>query len=406
MSAFNIALSGLTAASADLDVVSNNVANADTTGFKSSRAEFADVYSAGAVNLNQSSVGQGVRVASVAQQFTQGDVTTTGSNLDLAINGNGFFTMKDASGTLYTRNGEFTQDLFGNVVNATGQALQVYPPVANGGFNTGTTTDLNLETAQGAPAATTTGAVILNLPAASTAPVLPFDPTNPATYNQSTSTTVYDSLGNAQTATFYFTQTAAPNVWNVNLTVGGTAVGGTQQLTFSDTGAVTAPVGGGLAFNGYTPTDGAAVMNMNFNFGNSTQYGGGFGVTSITQNGFATGQLSTVSIDSSGIVSAVYTNGRTTQLGQIAMANFPNPGGLKQLGNTNWASTFQSGTVVEGTASSAGFGSIQSGALESSNVDLTTELVNMITAQRAFQANAQAITTANQNSQTVIAINH
>ena len=406
MSAFNIALSGLTAASTDLDVVSNNVANADTVGFKSSRAEFADVYAAGAVNLNQSSVGQGVRVDATAQQFTQGDVTTTGSNLDLAINGNGFFTLQDASGTVYSRNGQFTQDMNGNVVNATGQALQVYPPTANGGFNTGTTTDLNLETAQSAPQATSSGTVILNLPSASTAPPLPFDPTNPATYNQSTSTTVYDSLGTAQTATFYFVQGAAPNTWNVHMTVGGTVVGGAQPLTFSNTGAVTAPVGGALAFNGFTPTDGAAPMNMSFNFSQTTQFGGDFGVTSIIQNGFATGQLSTVSIDATGIVSAVYTNGRTTQLGQVAMANFPNPGGLKQLGNTNWAQTFQSGTVVEGTAGSAGFGGIQSGALESSNVDLTTELVNMITAQRAFQANAQAITTANQNSQTVIAINH
>jgi flagellar hook protein FlgE len=406
MSAFNIALSGLTAASTDLDVVSNNVANADTVGFKSSRAEFADVYAAGAVNLNQSSVGQGVRVDATAQQFTQGDVTTTGSNLDLAINGNGFFTLKDASGTVYSRNGEFTQDLNGNVVNATGQALQVYPPTTNGSFNTGTTTDLNLETAQSAPQATSTGTVILNLPAASTAPVLPFDPTNPATYNQSTSTTVYDSLGTAQTATFYFVQTAVPNQWSVHMTVAGTAVGAAQTLTFSNTGAETVPVGGALAFNGFAPTDGAAAMNMSFNFGQTTQFGGDFGVTSIIQNGFATGQLSTVSIDATGIVSAVYTNGRTTQLGQVAMANFPNPGGLKQLGNTNWAATFQSGTVVEGAASSAGFGSLQSGALESSNVDLTTELVNMITAQRAFQANAQAITTANQNSQTVIGINH
>jgi flagellar hook protein FlgE len=406
MSAFNIALSGLTAASTDLDVVSNNVANADTVGFKSSRAEFADVYAAGAVNLNQSSVGQGVRVDATAQQFTQGDVTTTGSNLDLAINGNGFFTLKDASGTEYSRNGQFTQDLNGNVVNATGQALQVYPPTANGAFNTGTTTDLNLETAQSAPLATSTGTVILNLPSASTAPPLPFDPTNPATYNQSTSTTVYDSLGTAQTATFYFVQTAVPNAWQVHMSVGGTVVGGAQPLTFSNTGAVTVPVGGALAFNGFNPTDGAAQMNMSFNFGQTTQFGGDFGVTSIIQNGFATGQLSTVSIDATGIVSAVYTNGRTTQLGQVAMANFPNPGGLKQLGNTNWAQTFQSGTVVEGTAGSAGFGGIQSGALESSNVDLTTELVNMITAQRAFQANAQAITTANQNSQTVIGINH
>src|SRR3984957_20287613 len=407
MSAFSIALSGLTAASTDLDVVSNNIANADTVGFKGSRTEFADVYAAGAVNLNQTSVGEGTRVDSTAQQFTQGDITTTSSNLDLAISGDGFFTLQDASGTVYSRNGEFSPDKNGNVVNATGQALQVYPPTANGGFNTGTTTDLNLETAQSAPNATTAGTIILNLPADSPVPtVAPFDPTNPATYTQSTSTTVYDSLGNASPATFYFTQTTTPNKWTVNMTVNGTVVGTPQTLTFSPDGAIT-PVGSGtLAFNGYTPTDGAAGMNMSFNFAQATQYGGSFGVTSIVQDGYTTGQLSTVSIDASGIVSAVYTNGRTTQLGQLAMANFPNPQGLKQLGDTNWAQTFQSGTVVGGTAGSAGFGTIQSGALESSNVDLTTELVNMITAQRAFQANAQAITTANQNSQTVIGINH
>ncbi len=179
-----------------------------------------------------------------------------------------------------------------------------------------------------------------------------------------------------------------------------------NTLQFSNTGAVTPPAGGALNFPGFAPTDGAAAMNMTFNFGQSTQFGGGFGVTSIIQNGFATGQLSTVSIDPTGVVSAVYTNGRSTQLGQLALANFPNPQGLKQLGDTNWAETFSSGTTVAGTAGSAGFGSIQSGALEASNVDLTTELVNMITAQRAFQANAQVITTANQLSQTVINITH
>jgi flagellar hook protein FlgE len=407
MSAFSIALSGLTGASTDLDVVSNNIANADTVGFKGSRAEFADVYAAGAVNLNQSAVGEGVRVDSTAQQFTQGGITTTGSNLDIAISGDGFFTLKDANGTVYSRNGQFTPDNQGNVVNATGQALQVYPPTTTGGFNTGTTTNLNLETSQSAPSATTTGSVILNLPANSPVPtVAPFDPTNPNSYSQSTSTTVYDSLGNASPATLFFTQTATPNQWTVNMTINGTPVGAAQTLAFSSSGAVTTPAGGGLAFAGYTPTDGAQAMSVNFNFGQTTQYGGDFGVTSITQNGFATGQLSTVSIDPSGIVSAVYTNGRTTQLGQLAMANFPDPGGLKQLGDTNWASTFTSGTPVQGTAGSAGFGTVQAGALESSNVDLTTELVNMITAQRAFSANAQSITTANQLSQTVINITH
>jgi flagellar hook protein FlgE len=408
MASFDIALSGLTAASSDLDVTANNIANADTVGFKQSRAEFADVFAAGAVNLNTSQVGEGVRLSTTAQQFTQGNISTSGSNLDIAISGDGFFTLQDPSnGIVYTRNGQFSEDKNGNVVTATGQALQVYPPTSTGGFNTGSLTDLNLQTAQSTPQATTTGTVILNLPAGATPPTGgAFDPTNPATYNQSTSTTVYDSLGNSFPATFFFTQTATPGLWNVNMTVNNVLNTTTNQLTFSNAGAVTVPVGGALNFPGFAPTDGAAPMDMTFNFGKTTQFGGGFGVTSIIQNGFATGQLSTVSIDPTGVVSAVYTNGRSTQLGQLALANFPDPQGLKQLGDTSWAETFASGTHISGTAGSAGFGSVQSGALEASNVDLTTQLVNMITAQRAFQANAQVITTANQLSQTVINITH
>jgi flagellar hook protein FlgE len=271
-----------------------------------------------------------------------------------------------------------------------------------------------LQTAQSAPLATTTGTVILNLPANTIPPtVTPFNATNSQTYNQSTSTQVYDSLGNAYPATMFFSAVAAapaavppvpPNTWSVNMTVNGVTAGPVQNLTFSSSGAVTTPVGGVLNFNGYTPTSGALPMTLAFNFNQTTQYGGQFGVTSIVQNGYATGQLSTVAIDPTGIVSAVYTNGRSTQLGQLALANFPNPQGLKQLGDTNWSETFTSGTVVSGVAGSAGFGSIQSGALESSNVDLTTQLVDMITAQRAFQANAQVITTANAESQTIINI--
>ena len=408
MAAFSIALSGLTAASSDLDVTANNVANADTVGFKQSRAEFADVFAAGAVNLNTSAIGEGVRLSTTAQQFTQGNIGSSGSNLDLAISGDGFFTLQDPSnGIVYTRNGQFSENKNGDVVTATGQALQVYPPTSTGGFNTGALTNLNLQTAQSSPLATTSGTVILNLPAGSTPPTGgAFDPANPATYNQSTSTTVFDSLGNSFPATFFFTQTAAPGVWNVNLTVNNVLDPTTNQLTFSNTGAVTPPASGALNFPGFAPTDGAAAMDMTFNFAQSTQFGGGFGVTSLVQNGFTTGQLSTVSIDPTGVVSAVYTNGRSTQLGQLALSNFPSPQGLKQLGNTNWAETFSSGTHISGTAGSSGFGAIQSGALEASNVDLTTELVNMITAQRAFQANAQVITTANQLSQTVINITH
>jgi flagellar hook protein FlgE len=405
MATFSIALSGLTAANSALDITSNNISNADTTGFKNSQAEFGTVFSSGAVNLNTSAAGEGVQMVASPQQFTQGDVTTTSSPLDMAISGNGFFTVSGTNGYVYTRNGEFQEDQNGNVTTSTGQFLQVYPPLTNGGFNTGALQNLNLNTAQSAPVATTTGTVNVNLPSNDTAPTAtPFDPTNPATYSQSTSTTVYDSLGNSYPATFYYTQTATPGLWDVNMTVNGTQVGGTQTLQFSSTGAVTAPANGALTFAGFNPTDGAAPMSMTFNYGNSTQYGTQFGVNSITQNGYTTGQLSTVSVDSTSVVSAVYTNGRSTQLGQLAIANFPNPQGLQQLSDTEWAQTFSSGTVVQGTAGSAGFGTVQSSALESSNVDLTTELVNMITEQRAFQANAQVITTADQLSQTVIGI--
>ncbi|HEX4152478.1 MAG TPA: flagellar hook protein FlgE [Steroidobacteraceae bacterium] len=405
MATFSVALSGLTASNSALGITSNNIANSNTTGFKSSQAEFGTVFSSGAVNLNTSTGGEGVQLVDSPQQFTQGDITTTSSPLDMAISGNGFFTMASPSGYVYTRNGEFQEDNNGNVVSATGQFLQVYPPLANGGFNTGALQNLNLNTAQSAPVATTTGNVIVNLPSNATQPTAtPFDPTNSNSYNQSTSTTVYDSLGNSYPATFYFSQTATPGLWDVNMTVNGTAVGGTQTLQFSSTGAVTAPANGQLAFAGFTPTDGAAPMTMNFNFGQTTQYGTAFGVSSITQNGYTTGQLSTVSVDSTGVVSAVYTNGRSTELGQLAIANFPNPQGLQQLSDTNWAQTFTSGTVVQGTAGSSGFGTVQASSLENSNVDLTTELVNMITEQRAFQANAQVITTADQMSQTVIGI--
>ena len=405
MGTFAIALSGLDAANSALDVTSNNIANANTTGFKNSQVEFADVYASGAVALNTSTGGEGVRVVTSAQQFTQGDINSTSSPLDMAINGNGFFTLQSPSGIVYTRNGTFSEDQTGNVVSATGQYLQVYPPLPNGGFNTGALQNLNLQTAQSAPQATSSGTVILNLPSNDAVPSqAPFDPTNPETYSQSTSTTVYDSLGNSYPATYYFSQTAAPGVWDVNMTVNGTQVGGTQTLTFNNAGTVTSPANGDLTFNGFTPTDGASPIDMTFNFSQTTEYGQQFGVTSIVQNGYTTGQLSTVAIDDSGVVSAVYTNGRSTQLGQLAIANFPNPQGLQQLGDTNWAQTFSSGSVVQGTAGSAGFGTVQSSALESSNVDLTTELVNLITEQRAFHANAQVVTTADQLSQTVIGI--
>jgi flagellar hook protein FlgE len=402
---FSIALSGLNAATADLDTTSNNIANSATTGFKSSRAEFSELFSASALGAASNSVGEGVRVATEAQQFTQGNINATGNNLDLAISGQGFFIVSQAGALSYTRSGSFQVDNNGFIVNSQNQRLQAYPPAATGGFNTGGLGDLQLVTSVSAPAATTNAQVLFNLPANASAPtVAPFDPTNPSSYNQTTSLTLYDSLGAVHTGTLYFVKTATPNQWTTQLYVDGTAVGTPQALNYSSSGVLTAPATGTFAFPAYTPSTGAAPINLTLNVAGTTQFGDAFSVNSITQDGFTTGRLSGIAIDGSGAVQAQFTNGKSTPLGQVAMANFANAQGLQQLDNTNWAETFASGQPLRGQAGSSGLGIIQSGSLETSNVDLTQQLVNMITAQRNFQANAQVISTTDQITQTIINI--
>ena len=402
---FRTALSGLNAASSELNVTANNVANANTTGFKSSRAEFADVFNTGALDFRSNVVGNGVKLSNISQQFSQGNVQFTNNNLDLAISGEGFFTLADAGGMVYSRNGTFSVERDGYVVNAQNQRLQVYPALPIGGFNTGSLQDLRLQTTQSPPSATTSGEVSLNLPANASAPtVAPFDANDPQTYNHTTSTAVYDSLGNVYNATFYFIRTGTANQWQTAVTVDGTQLGAPQDLQFSSTGAQTIPAGGGMTFGPFNPTNGANPVTIDFNFANTTQFGSQFGVNSITQDGFTSGRLTSIDIDDTGIVFSRFTNGRATQLGQLALSNFPNPQGLRQMGDTTWGETFASGDVIRGEPGSASFGLIQSGALEGSNVDLTNELVNMITAQRNFQANAQMISTADQVTQTIINI--
>lgn len=402
---FRIALSGLNAASSELDVTANNIANANTTGFKGSRAEFADVFAAGTLDSGGVAIGNGVRLANVAQQFTQGNIEFTSSGLDLAINGQGFFTLRDGTGFVYTRNGAYSVDRDGFVVNANAQRLQVYPPVPTGGFNTGTLNDLRLQTSQSTPSATTSGEVVVNLPAGAAPPAVGvFDPADPQSYNHSTSTAVYDSLGNLQQATFFFIRTPNPNEWQVALTVNGTQVGGPQTLQFSSSGLQTVPAGGDIAFPAYDPGNGALPLTMTFDFSQATQYGGQFAVSALNQDGFSSGRLTSIDISDTGVVFARFTNGRAIELGQVAMSNFPNAQGLRQLGETTWGESFSSGGVIRGEAGSASFGLIQAGALEGANVDLTQELVAMITAQRSFQANAQMISTADSITQTIINI--
>lgn len=400
---FNIALTGLDAANDDLSVTSNNLANVATVGFKGSRTEFADLFASTQTGVSATAVGNGVAVSEVAQQFTQGNIETTGNNLDLAVSGNGFFITSNNGALNYTRDGQFQLNSNNQVVTSGGENLQVYPPLANGGFNTGGLADLTLDTTESAPQATTTAQITANLPADASAPTdAVFSVTDPNSYTNTTSLTVYDSLGAAHTASLYFIKGATANDWTVQLAVDGTVVGAPQALDYSSSGALTTPANGQIAFPAYTPATGAAQMNMTFDFSNTTQYGGSFGVTAVQQNGYTTGQLTGINISSSGVVQAQYTNGNSVNLGQIALANFPNAQGLQQLGNASWAATNDSGAPVNGIAGSSGFGTIQSGSLEESNVDTTSALVDMITAERDFQANAQMIQTQNQVTQSII----
>jgi flagellar hook protein FlgE len=402
---FRLALSGLNAAQADLSVTANNIANTATNGFKGSRAEFAELFSVSPQGVSTVAIGNGVRVANVAQQFTQGNIDFTDNNLDLAVSGQGFFVVSDGGALAYTRAGAFQVDNGGYIVNSQNQRLQAYPPTGSGGFNTGALNDIQLVTSESAPAATTQAEVVLNLPANAAAPITaPFDPADLNTYNHATSLTTYDSLGAAHTSTLYFTKTATTNEWNTRLYVDGASVGTPQTLQYSNTGVLTSPAGGQITFPAYTPTTGAAPMNMTFAFDRSTQFGNTFSPTSVTQDGYTTGRLIGMDIDSTGVVQARFTNGRSLALGQVALANFANPQGLQQLGNTTWAETFTSGQALRGQAGNSGFGLMQSGALEASNVDITEQLVNMITAQRNFQANAQMISTSDQITQTIINI--
>lgn len=397
---FRVALSGLNAASTDLNVTANNIANANTLGFKGSRAEFSDVFAVGAADI-----GNGARLANVSQSFSQGGIDFTDRSLDLAISGEGFFTVSDNGATVYSRVGAFGVDRDGFVVNSQDQRLQIFPSTNNNNFNTGTLTDLRLATTDAAPQASTQAEFGINLPADAQPPaVTVFDPNNGSSFNHSTAITVFDSLGTTHTATVYFVKTATPNTWDSHFFVDGTAVGGANQLQYSDFGVLQVPATGTVTLPPYTPTTGAAPISLNLNYANSTQFGGEFGVNLLNQDGFSAGRLAAIDVDSVGVIFARFTNGRSDPLGQVALSNFANTQGLSQVGDTSWTETFTSGDAILGAAGTGSFGLIQSGALEGSNVDLTEQLVNMITAQRNFQANAQMISTADQVTQTIINI--
>jgi len=415
---FRTALSGLNAASTDLNVTANNIANVATTGFKQSRAEFADVFATSTFGLSRNAVGAGVRTAFVSQQFNQGNIEFTDNSLDLAISGGGFFRLSDRGAAVFSRAGNFSTNSDGFVVNPAGHRLQVFPTVegTTDTFDTGRLQDLRLSTTESPPSATTLITASTNLPAPQPGgldvpEVTPFDPLEPRSYNHTTSLTVYDSLGGSHIATLYYVKTANDNEWEVHSFIDGpdNQIGGPDLLQYNENGTldetINQPPDGIIADLGpFDPGNGAAPMTISVDLSASTQFGAAFSVNELSQDGFTTGRLTSIEVSPTGVVFARFTNGQATGLGQVAMANFSNPQGLQELGNNVWGETFESGQPLLGTGGSASLGLLQSGALEASNVDLTAQLVNMITAQRNFQANAQTISTFDQVTQSIINI--
>jgi len=539
---FRIALSGLNAASSELRVIGNNVANASTTGFKKSRAEFADIFASSNLGASSNAIGSGVKLSSVTQQFSQGNIGFTDNNLDLAVSGQGMFVLNDGGVSVYTRAGAFGVDRDGFIANSQGQILQGDIADSNGNL-TNTTGNLQLNFDNIEPQATSAAEVSLNLnsslpvpgatpsssltvpagtildedailatpivgtafnmqdnygvdrsvqieytrtaantwsallrdnvsgntfPASSAIdtsgaspspssldfswvpetgtgaqdPVVvatnisamtlvaaaadgdtsagtaatvnngsaqvPFSEDDATTYSHSTSMTIFDSQGTPHLLTQYYRKSTQANQWEVFTFREGNrvdaAVGQPGQTVQFDTSGQLQTPNPSLPAISFNPGGGAAPITMSVDISGVTQFGSSFSISSLTQDGFSTGQLSGIDISDTGIVLSRFTNGQTQILGQVRLANFTNPQGLRQLGDTTWAESFESGQAVVSQPGSSGLGLVQSGALEGSNVDLTEQLVGMITAQRNFQANSQVISTADTITQAIINI--
>ena len=491
-------LSGLGAASSDLDVIGNNIANADTIGFKSGTAVFADMYANSVATAVNNQIGIGTQLAEVQQQFSQGTINTTGQALDVAINGNGFFQMSNNGSLTYSRNGVFQLSNTGNIVNAQGLDLMGYAANSSGIINSAQTVPLTVPTTNIAPTQTTSITAQLNLDAqdslmlgtpkvvvsttgtlassgatittasagsnaddytiafssptaytitdannaandssgtytAGTAITLgngqtvtltgtavggdsvavsptptTFDASNSSTYNYSTSTQVFDSLGGSQSVNMYFAKTGS-GAWDVYAGVAGGTASLVGTANFNTSGALTGvtsvattTAADSIAFT-IPNTDGSGTPQaLTLDLAGTTQFGSVDGVNNLTQNGFAAGQLTSFTVGTTGILTGNYSNGQTASLGQVVLANFNDPNGLVDLGNNEYAQTAASGAAQVSTPGSTNHGTLQGGAVEDSNVDLTNELVNLITAQRNYQANAQTIKTQQTVDQTLI----
>lgn len=416
--AFSQAVSGLNAAATNLDVIGNNIANSATYGFKSGSASFADMFAG-------SKVGLGVKVAGITQDFNDGTTTNTGRGLDVAISQNGFFRLVDSNGSVYySRNGQFKLDESRNLVNMQGMQLTGYPatgtpPTIQQGANP---VGLSVPNTLMAAKITTTASMQINLNSTDKVPAKsPFDATDSETYNKRGPVTVFDSQGNAHDMNVYFVKSATANKWDIytqDSSVGGAAVrAGTMNfdpngnLTSMDIASAVNPNDKTLDTNSTTPAinvttgtvNGATPATFNLSFLNSMQQNtGANNVVATNQNGYKPGDLVSYQINDDGTIVGNYSNEQTQLLGQIVLSNFANPEGLSSQGDNVWASTNSSGVELLGTAGSGNFGSLTNGALESSNVDLSKELVNMIVAQRNYQSNAQTIKTQDQILNTLV----
>ncbi|WP_448552013.1 flagellar hook protein FlgE [Thalassotalea montiporae] len=446
---FNVALSGLNAAQKDLDVTSNNIANVNTTGFKESRAEFVDVFATSLLAAGNTKAGDGVLTSEVAQQFSQGSIRFTNNALDLAITGNGFFATVPELSSLersYTRAGEFKLNSDNFIVNSQGGHLLGFPVNSDGSSSSvalSTASPIQIPTASGSPMQSREVDIRMNLPAGDPVIAAAFDITDPLTYNHSTSVTVFDSLGDSHVMTYYFKKSAA-NEWDVYTAVDGnqvaindpspTGVGednstppttptgagipaGAARLYFSAGGEfkgqfpdtlITNTLGAGILTNGADPTQTITIdFNLDTTGGNPnepTQFAAGFEVTSLEQDGLAVGRLTGLDIDDDGLIRATYSNGTSEPLARVALVSFANNQGLTQVGGTSWKESLTSGEALAGEAGSGTFGTINSSALEQSNVNLTAELIDLISAQRNFQANSRSLEVDNQLNQTILQI--
>ena len=400
--AFQQGLSGINAASRNLDVIGHNVANASTVGMKASRAEFAELYASSIGSSGGVNSGIGVTVAKVTQLFTQGNVTVTGNDLDVAINGSGFYELTMPNGTMaYSRAGMFKLNNEGEIVNNQGSNLMGYPTDEFGTRLSFTTQPLSLPTGGPIPARNTSQITAeFNLDARAPIAATAVPPTPLSTYG--TSVIAYDPQGLEIPVGLAFQKTGN-NQWNVYTSVNGSDPAASTPFTinFLPDGrldpATTIPQ---LTLT--SPNDPTVTFPVDLSFGNATQFGIDFAVTNLTQDGYRPGELTSLKIDEGGVITASYSNGQTRAAGQIALVNFRNVQGLQPTGNGNWEANYATGEPVHGAPGEGKFGNLRSGALEDSNIDITGELVAMMSAQRAYQANAQTIKTQDQVLSTML----